>query len=193
MTTFKPLLFLLGAVLVIGLLGSLPYFNSNQKTGISTTYSSCTSKVSTTISNNSTLINAKSFNYTSDLVKVESVAASLYKSRTEERVVFQVKFINSVNTTLYVPSVCGGSLSVTKVNSSLITLEKREPVCLCAMYILPLQPGLEHISVTPGCWSGYVALLKGHGTAYLTMELKLYKDSNLTEVSSTFINAIFSF
>ncbi len=193
MTTFKPFLFLIGAVLVIALLGSVSYTGSSRQTTVSTTSTSCTSNMSSTYSNNSTIVEAKSYNYSSSFLSIKSVKALVYNTGTEQSLVFKVSFMNTGNTTLYLPSACGGGLYLVRSNSSLVKIENRGVVCLCATVLVGVKPGEVQTSVAPGCWSGYVVLLEGHGNVKVTMELKLYAGDNNTSTVTTSIDAIFSF
>lgn len=193
MTTFKPFLFLIGAVLVIALLGSVSYTSNNQRTIVSTTSTSCTSSMSSTYSDNSTTIEAKSYNYSSSLLSIKSVKALVYKTGVEQSLVFKVSFVNTGNTTLYLPSACGGGLYLVRSNSSLIKIENRGVICLCAAVLVGVKPGEVQTTIAPGCWSGYVVLLEGHGNVKVTMELKLYAGDNNTSTVTTLIDAIFNF
>jgi hypothetical protein len=192
MTTFKPFLFLVGAVLVIALLGSASYIGNKEKVVTSTMFTSCTSSISSTNSNISKTVEAKSYSYSSSFLTIKSVKALIYNTTTGQSLVFEVSFENTGNSTLYLPSACGGGLYFAKSNSSIIRIENRGAVCLCATILIAVNHGEVQTSVAPGCWSGYAVLLEGHGNVEVTIELRLYADSNYTGIVTTSIDAVFN-
>jgi hypothetical protein len=136
-----------------------------------------------------------SFSFSPDKpVKIVSVKATTSQgSGGVKLVTFSVMFQNVGSSPVYVIGGCGSGLYATlPANSPVIQKVSGGPVCMCAEYIAPINPGQNHTSVTTGCWSGYYYKLVQPGTVAVNFTLNWgmdgqnYQQSNSTSISATF-------
>lgn len=160
----------------------------------STTSGSSTTVTSTTFT---TCTTTGSFSYSpNSSVKIDDVRATVYQGTGSERVVtFTVLFENAGTSPVYVISGCGSGLTAAlPANSPVLQKISSGPVCACAEFIAPVNPGQNHTSTTPGCWSGYHFKLAQPGTVTVNFTLYWGTDGqNFQQSNSTTISATFTF
>jgi hypothetical protein len=153
------------------------------------------STVTTTEVTSTTILAAGSFDYSPKYpVKIDSVKAVMNQGQNgDTRVTFQVLFENIGSSPVYVAGGCGSGLNSTiPANSPIIQKVQGGPLCLCAQFIMPINPGQNHTTITPGCWSGYYYKLVQAGTVDVNFTLywgsngESYTQSNSTSISAKF-------
>ena len=158
----------------------------------STTSGSSTTITSTTFT---TCTTTGSFSYSpNNPVKIDDVRATVIQGTGSERTVtFTVLFENTGTSPVYVVSGCGSALTASlPANSPVLQKVSSGPVCECAEFIAAINPGQNHTSVTPGCWSGYHFKLVQPGTVTVNFTLfwgtngQSFQQSNSTTISATF-------
>lgn len=176
-----------GLIVVAGAAIFLPSALQPQTTsGSSTTVTSTTFTTCTTTG---------SFSYSpNNPVKIDDVRATVYQGAGGERIVtFTVLFENVGTSPVYITSGCGSGLTATlPSNSPVLQKVSSGPVCACAAFIAAVDPGQNHTSATPGCWSGYHFKLAQPGTVTVNFTLfwgmnsQNFQQSNSTSISTTF-------
>jgi len=188
-----------GVIVVAGAGIYLPFVlqpsTSNGSTTTTCSSSTWTTSVSTTtVSQNTTL---GSFTYSPDKpVKIDHVRATVSQIAGGDKLVtFSVLFENVGTSPVYVAGGCGSGLTASvPANSPVIQRFSSGPVCACAQFIGPVNPGQNHTSVTPGCWTVYHYRLAQPGTVTLNFTLSWWPDGqNLQLANSTTITATFTF
>jgi len=97
-----------------------------------------------------------SFTYSpSSQVEILSVAATVSGAQGGySEFGLSVQFENKGSGTIYVLGGAGSSLNAT-ILSGATTTHLRGVECEMAIALIPIGPGEDHTSTTPGCWSGY--------------------------------------
>jgi hypothetical protein len=126
-----------------------------------------------------------------DPVKVVNVTYALYpQANGSTRVVFSVLWVNTGTSPIYVAGGCGSGLTVNATGASEVLKQVRNVVlCMCPAYFAPVEPGGNHTSSAPGCWSGYAIEVVGRGTVSVPMTLSWSGGSgaaNETAITTTF-------
>ncbi len=130
-----------------------------------------------------------SFTYSpSSPVKVTSVQASIFQDGGGGTTVsFAVSFQNGGTYTIYTAAGCGSGLTAeVPPGSPVLQKVNGGPVCLCAEMMAPVDPGQNHTSYTPGCWSGYHFALLQPGT--VQVDFTLYWGSMMASPQATYTN-----
>jgi hypothetical protein len=134
-------------------------------TFVSTTTSEATTVTSTvavsTAASTTQTQSGDSFTYTlSSQVKVLTVSAQVSGPAGDQSISFSVTFENIGTGTIYVAGGDASALNATIVSgaTSRATSGLR---CEGAVALVPISPGSESTSTTPGCWSGYSYQLQG--------------------------------
>ncbi len=184
------ILALVGAGLYVPLILLQPSTTNGSTT--CTTRNATTSVSTTTFWQSTTL---GSFSYSPDKpIKIDAVQAMIYQGTSGDKfVTFSVLFENVGNSPVYIISGCGSGLTATlPANSVIVQKVSGGPVCACAEFIAPVNPGQNHTSITPGCWSGYYYKLAKPGTVGVNFTLNWgsngqdFQQSNSTTISATF-------
>jgi hypothetical protein len=96
-----------------------------------------------------------SFTYTpSSQVKVLTVSAQVSGAADDQSISFSVTFENMGSGTIYVVGGDASSLNAT-IESGATSRVVPGPKCEGAVALVPISPGSQFTSNTPGCWSGY--------------------------------------
>ena len=113
-----------------------------------------------------------SFTYTpSSQVVILSVAATVSGGQGGYLgLVLSVQFENVGSGTIYVLGGAGSSLNAT-ILSGATTAHVKGTECEMAIALVPIGPGEEHTSTTPGCWSGYYYQVSGPGAVQVELTL----------------------
>ena len=196
MMAFRYLALTLGVVALIGVGAYAPMIFGSAPSGSGTTSSICTTTGTATTTQTSTASSTLgSFSYSPAApVKVLSVAASTYQGGNGTMVTFSVTYENVGSSSIYTLSGCGSSLVATlPTDTSIIKRVTGGPVCLCAEAIMPLIPGANRTSTTPGCWTVYKVLLVHPGTVQVALTLYWGPDQTGQQQDATNITATFSF
>jgi hypothetical protein len=169
-----------------------PSTSNGTTTSCSTTWT--TSMSTTTVTQSTTL---GSFSYSpAKPVKIDDVRATVTQGSGGDRLVtFSVLFENVGTSPVYVAGGCGSGLTASvPASSSVLQRFSSGPVCACAEFIGPVNPGQNHTSVTPGCWTVYHYRLTQPGTVTVDFTLSWWADGqNLQQANSTNISATFTF
>jgi hypothetical protein len=140
-------------------------------TNVTTTISTTTpAETTTTMTTPATATQSASpegvFTYSSSSqVKILSVSALISQMQSGARAIgFSVQFENVASAPIYVLSGGGSSLSVTSLTGTPVTSQPLKFRCEVPVAMTAVNPGGNHTSSTPGCWSGYTYLLSQPGT-----------------------------
>ena len=195
MIALKSVLLLVGIIALVGA-GVYVVLQPTTPNGTTTcTTRGVTTSLSTTTFYQSTTMG--SFSYAPNQpVKIDSVRALVYQGANGDKLVtFRVLFENVGASPFYVISGCGSGLTATlPANSVVVQKVSGGPLCACAEFIAPVNPGQNHTSITPGCWSGYYYKLVQPGTVNVNFTLNWGTDGqNFQQSNSTTISATFTF
>jgi hypothetical protein len=198
MIAMKSILIVVGILALVGagLYVPLVLLQPSTTNGSTTcTTRNVTTSMSTTTFYQSTTLG--SFSYSPDKpVKIDAVQAMVYQGTSGDKLVtFSVLFENVGTSPVYVVGGCGSGLTATlPTNSVVVQKVSGGPLCACAEFIAPLNPGQNHTSITPGCWSGYYYKLVHSGTVNVNFTLNWGTDGqNFQQSNSTTISATFTF
>lgn len=154
---------------------------TNHPVGLTTSTTSATttstsySTVQSTSSSTSEQAGGEYTYTSSSQVKILSVAAQVSGSQGSTQVlVFKVQFENIGSGKIYVQGGGGSSLTASITSGEAVLKQVNGPRCEMVTALVPLNPGENWTSVTPGCWSGYYYQLLGPGTIQVELTLSWY-------------------
>ena len=140
--------------------------------GHMTEYNASTSIASTSAASTYTVTTASptgSYYYDPNAqVSIRSVSAVVTQSGM---VIFSVGYKNLGPGTIYVQGGGGSGLEASVASGTGVIMKVHTAQCLIATALVPIGAGEEHMSSTPGCWSGYAYELVHPGA--VTMQLVL--------------------
>jgi len=140
-------------------------FVSTTASEATTTTSEATTMTSTVAVPTSTATtqtqSGSSFTYTpSSQVKVLTVSAQVSGAAGDQSISFSVTFENIGTGTIYVAGGDASALNAT-IESGAAPRVTSGMKCEGAVALVPISPGGESTSITPGCWSGYSYQVQG--------------------------------
>ena len=107
----------------------------------------------------------------SSQVKVVSLTATVSGGQPgSEAVTFTLVFQNAGAGTVYVVDGGGSALNATIVAGP-VSVVHTNVRCETPVAMVPVLPGQDHTSATPGCWSGAAFVLDGPGTVDVSLTL----------------------
>lgn len=146
---------------------------SESTTATTTEFFTSPTETATSTATSETITPGGAFVYpTNSGVKILTVSATASQGTGSNRTLsFGVTFQNAGQSTIYVLSGGGSSLSVNIVSGPASSQPRGGPRCLVATAVTPVGPGQNHTSITPGCWSDNMFVLTSAGTIQVDMTL----------------------
>ena len=179
-----------GTTGVINAEGANRTFVATYVSTITSTSSLSTTVSTTTGSTTGQATPSGSFTYApSAQVQVLSVMAT---ASSGGALSFSVQYQNIGGGGIYVLGGGGSSLSATFVSGGSIVSQVPGPRCQIATTMVPVSPGADHTSVTPGCWSGFHYQLQGAGSVQVQLTLTWSDGADQTGGGSINITASFT-
>jgi len=154
------------------------YVSTLTTTNTETTATTTTQAAGTTTTTTSTTSaqlppQGGSFTYTpTSQVKVLSVSAEASQGQSgPESLTFAVQFENTGSGPIYVLEGGGSGLTVASLSGPAVTNQSLEFRCVMPAAMAAVNPGENHTSSAPGCWSEYTYLLEQPGTIQVQLVL----------------------